>query len=102
MDISGLSVSQLQNLQQEIDSTILVRKEKEKEALKQQIKDLLKQHGTTLEELFGSKGNKRAKAAPKYRNPDDPSQTWSGRGRTPNWLLEKVNSGVSKESFLIK
>lgn len=30
----------------------------------------------------------REKAEPKYRNPNDPSQTWSGRGRTPKWLLE--------------
>ena len=29
----------------------------------------------------------------KYRNPDDPSQTWSGRGRRPRWLTEALEAG---------
>ena len=31
-------------------------------------------------------GKKRGKVAPKYRNPADPSQAWSGRGRQPRWF----------------
>ena len=28
----------------------------------------------------------RAKVAPKYRNPDNPAETWTGRGRQPRWV----------------
>jgi len=40
--------------------------------------------------------------AAKYRNPDNPSETWSGRGHTPKWLSEKMAAGGSKEDFLIE
>ena len=49
----------------------------------------------------GGEGEHRM-VAPKYRNPDDPSQTWSGRGVTPKWLTEKMAAGGSREDFLIE
>src|ERR1700675_1072658 len=30
---------------------------------------------------------------PKFRNPDNPSETWSGRGRQPRWLTAQIESG---------
>lgn len=45
--------------------------------------------GVSLEEVLAS-GNKKTRApgAPKYRNPDDPTQTWAGRGKRPGWLKD--------------
>ena len=48
----------------------------------------------------GGEGERRM-VAPKYRNPDNPSQTWSGRGVTPKWLSEKITAGASQEEFAI-
>lgn len=42
-----------------------------------------------------------SKAAPKYKNPDDPVKTWSGKGRKPSWLELKIKKGAKLESFLI-
>jgi DNA-binding protein H-NS len=39
--------------------------------------------------------------APKYRNPNDPSQTWAGRGLQPLWLRDAIESGKKLDSFLI-
>jgi len=39
--------------------------------------------------------------AAKYRNPDKPSETWSGRGREPKWLAEKIAGGRRREEFAI-
>ena len=33
------------------------------------------------------------KVAPKYRNPANPEQVWTGRGRTPLWVQELQNAG---------
>ncbi|MCB1766993.1 MAG: H-NS histone family protein, partial [Candidatus Competibacteraceae bacterium] len=33
----------------------------------------------------------RRKGRPKYRNPADPDQTWTGRGKMPNWLKDAPN-----------
>jgi hypothetical protein len=32
---------------------------------------------------------------PRYRNPNNPSQTWSGRGAEPRWVLEALSLGLS-------
>jgi DNA-binding protein H-NS len=38
----------------------------------------------------------------KFRNPDAPEQTWTGRGRKPNWLVEKLKKrGVTMDDFAI-
>ena len=43
-----------------------------------------------------------SKVAPKYRNPANPSETWSGRGRQPRWLATLVQKGKEPSEFLIK
>jgi DNA-binding protein H-NS len=40
--------------------------------------------------------------APKYMNPMNPSQTWTGRGRRPTWFVELEASGESEEYYTIK
>lgn len=43
----------------------------------------------------------RGKVAPKYRNPANAEQTWTGRGKAPLWVQELKNSGTL-DSALIK
>jgi DNA-binding protein H-NS len=38
---------------------------------------------------------------PKFFNPEDPSQTWAGRGKQPRWLLEKLKSGRDVDDFRV-
>ena len=78
---------------------------------------LAKAEGYTIAELFGGKapaakkaakkaakqaGTATRKVAPKYRNPANPKETWSGRGKQPRWLAEQVKKGKKPEDFLIK
>ncbi len=37
----------------------------------------------------------------KYRNPDRPSETWSGRGKQPRWLVAQIKSGKRIDDFRI-
>jgi len=41
------------------------------------------------------------KVAPKYRNPVNPDEVWSGRGMTPRWMAAYLQQGKSREDFLI-
>ena len=43
----------------------------------------------------------RGKVAPKYRNPAQPEQTWTGRGKPPVWLSARLAQGRNKEEFLL-
>lgn len=45
---------------------------------------------------------KGRKVKPKYRNPEDRSETWSGRGRMPVWMAAMVKKGKKPGDFLIK
>jgi DNA-binding protein H-NS len=38
---------------------------------------------------------------PKYRNPDQPSETWAGRGKQPRWLKAQLRSGKRIDDFRI-
>src|SRR5258705_603160 len=40
--------------------------------------------------------------SPKYRNPDQPSETWAGRGKQPRWLVAQLKSGRRIEDFTIR
>ena len=39
--------------------------------------------------------------APKYRDPENPSQTWAGRGQAPRWLTAYEQQGRKRDEFLI-
>ncbi len=78
-----------------------------------------KNEGYTLEELFGAGAGtssatraprgtaKKArkslgKVPPKYRNPANPEETWTGRGKQPRWLAAYTSEGRNVDEFLIK
>ena len=42
------------------------------------------------------------KVLPKYRNPKDRSETWSGRGKQPRWLTAQLRAGKKLHDFLIR
>ena len=52
-----------------------------------------------------AKGKKKAKRGykvkPKYRNPDNPSQTWAGRGLKPRWYRQALAAGRKEKDLLI-
>jgi DNA-binding protein H-NS len=41
------------------------------------------------------------KVRPKYRNPERPSETWSGRGKQPHWVGAQLRSGRKVDELLI-
>jgi DNA-binding protein H-NS len=39
---------------------------------------------------------------PKFHNPDDPSETWAGRGKKPRWLTKQLRAGRRLDDFRIR
>jgi DNA-binding protein H-NS len=57
--------------------------------------------------LEGTRGSRRSKlkgvkVRPKYRNPENKIETWTGRGRMPVWMAAMVKKGKKPHDFLIK
>lgn len=44
---------------------------------------------------------RRTPAQPRYRNPENPEQTWTGRGKQPAWLHAAIAAGADLDDFLI-
>ena len=43
----------------------------------------------------------KAKSKPQFANPADQSQTWTGKGRQPNWFRAAVEKGATPDSMKI-
>jgi DNA-binding protein H-NS len=50
----------------------------------------------------GSERRSYPPVPPKYRNPDQPSETWAGRGKRPRWLVAQLGTGKRIDDFRIK
>jgi DNA-binding protein H-NS len=57
-------------------------------------------HGLALKDVMQG-GTKRNVQVPKYKHPENPALTWSGRGRQPGWFKEAVEAGHSRDQLLI-
>ncbi len=95
--LQKLSLKELTTLQTRINQAIAEKRIEERSEVRAKMEEIARASGFSVADLFGGQG-KRGKVAPKYRNPKDPSQTWTGRGRRPNWMVE---AGGNPERFLI-
>ena len=94
-DLIANSFSELALLQELVQKAIESKKHLEKEEAREKIKSIAEESGFSLNELFtnGKIKASKTKAPIKYRDPDDPSLTWSGRGRKPKWIGTYLASG---------
>jgi DNA-binding protein H-NS len=104
LDISELSLAELKELAGEIEKRIKELQLEQRDRVLTQIKTLAADAGIAPEIVAKHFRSPRTRAAAKakYRNPENPSQTWAGRGRKPRWLTSALNAGKDLEDFAIK
>lgn len=102
MDLNALSLKELKDLQSQIARAISSYEERKKKEALSELEDRARQMGFTLAELLGAPvTRKRAAASAKYANPQNPSETWSGRGRKPRWFTAALEAGRSVDDLVI-
>ena len=105
MDLTTLTVVQLRELQQQIPAEIKRRESQEKTNVLNELKELAKAKGYSLDELLGGREVKvkvaGTKVKAKYRHPANPELQWTGRGRQPKWVAEWLASGNALEALVI-
>lgn len=114
--LAPLLLPELRELVTQATALIAEREKSEKVALAEEIKTLAIARGVAVADLLpllgsapgrsdGEPAEKASKARgtvpPKYRDPSEPSNTWTGRGRKPKWVLEREAEGKTLESMLI-
>ncbi|ENU84253.1 hypothetical protein F970_02318 [Acinetobacter sp. CIP 102082] len=105
-DISKLSVEELKRLQVEAETLIVSKKDQAIEDAYDQIVAIADGLGFSIEELLELGEQKRKKTTrkavePRYRNKNNPEDTWTGRGKQPRWLVAELEKGAKLEDFLI-
>jgi DNA-binding protein H-NS len=93
-----MSAHELWVLRDEITKVLRLKIAKEKQELERRL-TLLKNNP----EKVGMSGRRQPypKLPPKYRNPTKPSETWSGRGRRPKWVIEQLQSGMKLDDLAV-
>jgi DNA-binding protein H-NS len=97
-----MSLKELQELELKVKKAKISVQERGRSELRQKLESIAADAGFKIGDLFGGRGGKGRKVAAKYANPDDASETWTGRGRKPRWLAAKLKAGEKQDKFLIK
>lgn len=100
-DLEDLDLAELKSLQKAVAKAIGEFQDRKKREARIAAERAAAELGFTLEELAGLSKGKKPKNPAKYRNPADPTQTWSGRGRKPGWINEAEAAGRDLEDFRI-
>ena len=100
IDFENLSREELSQLIANAQKALKTVDARRKAEAKRAAELAAKEYGYSLDEVMEA-GPKGSKGAPKYANPADPTQTWTGRGRKPNWVIEALESGKSLDDLAL-
>lgn len=108
-DLSTLTVEQLEQLAQQAADMIGVRRQQDLKDGYAKVEQIAHDLGVSVDELLtvgrsskpARKTSTRKPVEIRYRNSTDSSQTWTGRGKQPRWLVAAIATGATKEDFLI-
>ena len=106
IDPETMSVDDLWSLHEQISKILSARITSEKRELEKRLAVLNRGiEGADASQSYNANGKARRKyprVFPKFRNPQTPSETWSGRGKQPRWLAAAIKLGRKIEDFRIR
>lgn len=103
LNFASMSVDDMWQLHEEIGRLLSVRLASEKRELEERLEQLRqKQFLPDDTNIVRASRRKYPQVYPKYRNSQQPFETWSGRGKTPRWLVAALGNGRKLEEFAIK
>jgi DNA-binding protein H-NS len=101
-DLKSMSVDELWSLHEFVASVLARKISAEKARLDERLRQLDLDGAPRHVEKISRARRPYPEVLPKYRNPEESSETWSGRGRQPRWLTAQLKSGKRLEDFLIQ
>jgi DNA-binding protein H-NS len=96
-NFASMSVEELWEIHEEISKLLEAKMLAEKEMLERRLISL--HHPARGDRLKARRPY--PPVVPKFANPDEPSEVWSGRGKRPRWVTEKLASGLALEDLSI-
>ena len=96
MGYAAMTTDELLEQKRQIESVLLERIDEELQKIDARRAELLAMKPTEKPKEPAKKKRAKSSRPPKYRNPNDPTQTWTGLGKAPAWV-----DTVGRESCLI-
>ena len=97
--LDKMSYAELLKLEERIQTAIAAKRVEDAASTKEALRAMAEKAGYSLNDLFGKRAGRKGSGEVKFRNPKDTSQTWTGRGRKPNWLVDAVKKGAKIDAF---
>lgn len=102
MDLNSLSLAELKKLHKDVTAAITNYEDRTKAKARAELEAQARAMGFNLAELVGMEApRKRSPAVAKYRHPESPAETWSGRGRKPAWFAAAIAAGKTPDELAI-
>ena len=102
LDLHTLSLKELTSLRADVDTAIKSFEARRREEALAEMKEVAKKHGFDMSELASpSKKGAKSPSVVRFRDPSEPKNTWSGRGRKPNWLVTALGNGKDISEFAV-
>lgn len=108
-DLSALTKSELEALQRQVQEALSKSEARRRQDAIEAVERAVRDYDFTMQEFLSfasgtklkrSSGRKGAAAA-KFRNPENPNETWSGRGRRPQWFKAQLEAGRSEDDLRV-
>jgi len=102
LNLDKMALAELKDLKARVARAIDSFNDRRKREILAELEEMARARGYTLAELNSLKAaRKRSASAPKYANPANPAETWTGRGRKPGWYVAAIASGKSPDDLAI-
>ena len=101
MALKSMSIDKLVKLKDQVEAALASKVMDQRRALESELSKLGRFQGGAGRGKSGSGRGTRGAVAPKYRNPENPAETWAGRGLKPRWLTAAIKGGKKIEDFAI-
>jgi len=104
IELESLDLNELRALAARAQKLAEAKLRNRADDVRRKLISIAKEEGFDAYALFGTEDapkKVRRPAKQKYRNPDDHAQTWTGRGKNPNWVKAALARGLTLQDLLI-
>ena len=102
LDFDSMTMAELKQLQKSIAKAIADFEDRKLADARAKVESVARDLGFSFAELIGAPVKAtRSPAVAKYRHPENPEITWSGRGRKPKWFEAALAAGARAEDMAV-
>lgn len=102
IDWHDLTLEELKTLEKDVAKAIKSYEARNFKEARAAAEAAARDFGFSLADLVGGAPvSAKSVTPPKYRHPENPALTWSGRGRKPKWFTEALANGTAEDDLLI-